>query len=290
MWRISPGEPPYLYTDADGWVPYRIQGMGIASYDVTGDGYPDAYLTSQGPNVLQTLTAGPSAPTFRNIALKRGISATRPFTGGDPLPSTAWHPEFEDVNNDGFIDLFVSKGNVDAQADYAIRDPSDLFLGQPAGTFVEAADTAGILNYARGRGAALVDLNMDGLLDLVELNLGAPVEVWRNAGSGDAARAAPMGDWVALRITQPNANRDAIGAWVEVRVGDTTLRRELTVGGGHTGGQLGWIHFGLGRATEADVRVLWPDGEAGPWMRVQANGFAVIERGAAQARPWLPPG
>ena len=52
--------------------------MGIASYDLTGDGYPDVYLTSQGANVLQTLTAGPSAPTFRDIALKRGVTATRP--------------------------------------------------------------------------------------------------------------------------------------------------------------------------------------------------------------------
>ena len=37
-----------------------------------------------------------------------------------------------------------------------------------------------------------------------------------------------------------------IGAWIEVTVGETTLRREVTVGGGHAGGQLGWIHFGLG--------------------------------------------
>ena len=40
LWRISPGEPPRLYTDADGWVAVQIEGMGIASYDVTGDGYP----------------------------------------------------------------------------------------------------------------------------------------------------------------------------------------------------------------------------------------------------------
>jgi enediyne biosynthesis protein E4 len=289
LWRMSPGEPPRLYTDADGWVPFRIQGMGIASYDVTGDGYPDAYLTSQGPNVLQTLTGGPSAPTFRDIATKRGIAATRPFTGGDPLPSTAWHPQFEDVNNDGFIDLFVSKGNVETQADYATRDPSDLFLGQPDGRFVEAADTAGILNYARGRGAALVDLNMDGLLDLVELNYGAPVELWRNAGAGDAAKPAPMGNWLALNVSQPSPNPDAIGAWIEVKVGDTTLQREITVGGGHIGGQLGWVHFGLGQAGDVQVRIQWPDGQAGPWLRVLANQFADIERGATEARQWLPP-
>ena len=49
------------------------------------------------------------------------MTATRPYTGGDPLPSTAWHPEFQDVNNDGLVDLFVSKGNVEAQQDFAAR-------------------------------------------------------------------------------------------------------------------------------------------------------------------------
>ena len=98
-----------------------------------------------------------------------------------------------------------------------------------------------------------------------------------------------MGNWLALRISQPGPNRDAIGAWIEVKVGDTTLQREITVGGGHIGGQLGWVHFGLGPAGEAEVRVQWPDGETGPWMRVAANQFADIERGATEARQWLPP-
>jgi hypothetical protein len=117
LWRIAQGEAPRLYTAEDGWVSMQIWGMGIASYDVTGDSYPDYYLTSQGDNKLQTLTAGPAQPTYRDIALKRGVNAAAPSTGGDPLPSTSWHPEFRDVNNDGFVDLFVAKGNVNAMPD-----------------------------------------------------------------------------------------------------------------------------------------------------------------------------
>ena len=228
-------------------------------------------------------------PTYRDIALKRGVTAARPFVGGDVLPSTAWHPEFQDVNNDGFVDLFISKGNVSAQPDFAEKDPSDLLIGQPDGTFVENAEAAGVLSYARGRGAALVDFNLDGLLDLVESNYGDPVKLWRNVGAGDPGRPKPMGHWLALRVSQPGPNRDAIGAWVEVKVGDITLRRELTVGGGHLGGQLGWVHFGLGPADEAQVRVEWPDGQEGPWLRVSADQFSDIARGATEARQWLPP-
>jgi enediyne biosynthesis protein E4 len=280
LWRMAAGQPPRLYTDADGWVNLQIWGMGIASFDLSGKGYPDVFLTSQGDNKLQTLAVGPDQPTYRDMALRRGVTAAQPFTGGDVRPSTAWHPQFEDVNNDGFVDLFVSKGNVSSQPEFASRDPSNLFLGQPDGTFAEAAEAAGILNFDRGRGAALADFAMDGHLDLVELNYGAPTRVWRNVGVPGATA-----NWLGVRVEQSGTNRDAIGAWLEVQVGKTTLRRELTVGGGHAGGQLGWTHFGLGAASEVQVRVIWPDGEIGAWQTASANQFVTIERGSVSLSP-----
>jgi hypothetical protein len=290
LWRVAGGEPPRLYTAADGWVPMQIWGMGIASYDVNGDGYPDVYLTSQADNKLQTLAEGPSRPVYGDIALRRGVTASQPFTGGDVLPSTAWHPEFQDVNNDGLMDLFVSKGNVDEMPDYARRDPSNLFIGQPDGTFLEGAEAAGIVSFDKGRGAALTDFNADGLLDLIEANLGAPVRLWRNVGTGTIDAPIPMGNWLAVRLNQPGGNRDAIGAIIESRVGEAVTRRETSVGGGHIGGQLGWTHVGLGPATEAQVRVTWPDGEVGPWMTIAANQFVDIGRGAPVPAPATPPG
>ena len=149
LWRIAPGEPPRLYTEAEGWRPLRIWGMGIASDDVTGDGFPEVFLTSQSDNKLQTLADGPTRPAYEDIALDRGVTAHRPFAGGDVLPSTAWHAEFADVNNDGTRDLFIAKGNVEAQQEYAVRDPSNLLIGQTDGTFEEGADVAGIVSYER---------------------------------------------------------------------------------------------------------------------------------------------
>ena len=118
----------------------HIWGMGIASYDLTGDGYPEVFLTSQSDNRLQTLADGPAQPRYRDIAIERGATAHKPYTGDLDLPSTAWHSEFADVNNDGQIDLFIAKGNVEDLADYAMRDPSNLLIGQPDGTFVEGGD------------------------------------------------------------------------------------------------------------------------------------------------------
>jgi hypothetical protein len=288
LWLVSEGEAPRLYTADDGWVFTQIWGMGIASYDLTGDGYPEVFLTSQGPNKLQTLLTGPDVPTYRDIAIKHGVVATRPSAGGDPLPSTAWHPEFQDVNNDGFIDLFVSKGNVGKQPDYAVRDPSDLFLGGADGMFTYAAEEAGIIDFERGRGAALADFNADGLLDLVQVDLDAPVRLWRNLGAGKDGDAVAMGHWLELAVRQPGPNRHAIGATLEVQVGEAVQRRELTVGGGHVGGQLGWTHFGLGPSVRAEVRVTWPDGQIGPWIGIDADQFATIVRDSDRIEPWAP--
>ncbi|MEP6637875.1 MAG: CRTAC1 family protein [Chloroflexota bacterium] len=288
LWRFEPGSPPRAYGAADGWGLLRLWGMGIASYDVTGDGHPEVYLTSQGASTLQSLVVGPAEPAFHDLALKLGISATRPAFGGDPLPSTAWHPEFQDVNNDGLIDIFVTKGNVNAIPDYATRDPNDLFLGQPDGLFTKGAEAAGIVSFDRGRGAALADFNADGLLDLVVSNLGTPARLWRNIGTGSAEAPSPMGHWLAVKVSQAGANRDAIGAIVEVRFGDTVARREIVVGGGHGGGQLGWTHVGLGSADRVAVRVTWPDGEPGPWMDATLDTFARIDRGAAAPTIWSP--
>ncbi|MBI5088316.1 MAG: CRTAC1 family protein [Actinobacteria bacterium] len=289
LWHVVPGEAPREYTEADGWRPLRLWGMGIASQDVDGDGLPEVFLTSQGDNKLQTLDGGTDRPAYRDVALDSGVTAQRPYTGGDVLPSTAWHPQFDDVNNDGLFDLFISKGNVEAQPDYATRDPSNLFLGQRDGTFVEGAEAAGIVDFDPSRGAALVDLNLDGLLDLVVVHRRTDVRVWRNVGAGVAAAAEQMGHWIGIRLHQPAPNVDAIGAWLEVRIGDRVVSRELTVGGGHASGQLGWIHVGLGAAETADVRVQWPDGDVGPWLPVDADGFATIERGQGGAdavQPW----
>ncbi len=264
--------------------------MGIATQDITGDGFPEIYLTSQGDNKLRALTDGPDQPSYGDIAIRRGATAHRPFTGGDPMPSTGWHPEFRDVNNDGFTDLFVSKGNVDSMPEYAAEDPNNLMLGQPDGTFVDAAVEAGIVHYDRSRGAALVDLNLDGLLDLIEVNRVENVNLWRNVGSGDAENPAPMGNWIAIRLEQPEANLNAIGSWIEVKTGDLVVSREVTVGGGHAGGQLGWNNFGMGSSGVAEVRVQWPDGEVGPWIEVEANRFAIVSRPATDATEWTPAG
>ncbi|HEX6222296.1 MAG TPA: VCBS repeat-containing protein, partial [Acidimicrobiia bacterium] len=113
LWHTD-GASPAQYSSEDGWRSLKIWGMGIASQDLDQDGLPEVFLTSQGDNKLQTLTGGPGQPNYEDIALASGVTAHRPFAGDTLRPSTAWHAEFDDVNNDGFMDLFITKGNVEA--------------------------------------------------------------------------------------------------------------------------------------------------------------------------------
>ena len=282
LFRVEPGRAPRPWTRDEGWRRLRIWGMGIASQDIDDDGYPELYLTSMGDNKLRTLTDGPGQPSYGDTALKRGVTAHRPFTGGELKSSTGWHAEFDDVNNDGRIDLFVAKGNVDAMPDFASRDPNNLFLGRRDGSFEEAAETAGVLDFARSRGAAVSDLNLDGRLDLVVVERREPLRTWRNVGRGEAGKPAPMGNWLAVELAQDGPNVDAVGSWIEVRSAGRTIAREVTIGGGHAGGELGPSHFGLGVAKDARIRVHWPDGERSGWLDTGVNRRVRIERGLGE--------
>ena len=287
MWHVPPGQPPSLYTEAEGWKYLRIWGMGIAAYDFNGDGYQEYFLTSMADNKLQTLDAPPAAgkparPGYKDIAYPKGVTAHRPFEGADLKPSTAWHTQIEDVNNDGLADIFIAKGNVAKMPDFAMKDPNNLLLQGDDGKFHEAAGVAGVDSTANSRGAQLADFNLDGLLDLVVVNRWESAQLWRNV-STDA------GHFVSFRLNQPAPNRDGIGAWVEVKAGERVMRREITVGGGHASGQAGWIHFGIGPAEAADIRVKWPGGGWSAAMPVKAGSFSVIDRATGKADPWTPP-
>ena len=274
LWNMA-GDPG-LYGPDDGWQSAQIWGMGIASRDISGDGLPEIFLTSMGDQKLHGLTGDGSTPSYSDAPFERGITAHRPYTGGDGRPSTGWHAAFGDVNNNSRDDLFIAKGNVEAMPDSAMKDPNNLLLQNEDGTFSEGGAEAGIASLARARGAALADLDLDGWLDLVVVNRNAPLEIYQNVTE------AP-GNWLLLSAKQRSPNVNVVGGWIEVRAGGRVQAREITVGGGHAGGTAGFEHFGLGLATHADIRVIWPDGASSDWTGVTAGTRATLLRGDASS-------
>lgn len=261
LWAME--DTPRLFTDQDGWQNYAIWGMGIGSRDITGDGLPEVYLTSMADQKLQTLATS-DRPVFADFPFDAGATAHRPYTGGDGRPSTGWHVAFGDVQNDGLDDIFVSKGNVEQMPGSAMDDPNNLLLQGKDGVFSEAGDTAGVASMARGRGATLSDFNGDGLLDIAVVNRRAALEIYQNTTEAS-------GHWISISLNQPAPNTDAIGAWIELDLDGRIVARERTIGGGHAGGALVPEHFGLGDVQSVKLRVIWPDGTASDWQRLDAG-------------------
>jgi len=274
MWAMEP--IPRLFTKSDGWQQHRLWGMGIASRDITGDGIPEVYLSSMGDQRLQVLDTQSGGPSFSDAPFHLGTTAQRPHTGDDGRPSTGWHIAFGDVQNDGRDDVFIAKGNVEQMPSNALEDPNNLLIRQAGGQYLEGSVAAGVASTARSRGAALSDLNLDGLLDLVVVNRRAPLEIYQNV-SPDA------GNWLALSLKQTAPNVNAVGAWVEVRSGATLWAREVTTGGGHASGDMGLIHFGLGETQSVDLRVIWPDGTLSDWANLSPNRGILITRNGDKA-------
>lgn len=290
LWRVEPGRPARQYRASEGWRRVAIWGMGIAEADLDADGRPEYALTSMGDTKLQKLDpdADEGRPVYRDIAYENGATAHRPYTGTDLNPSTGWHAEFADFNNDGRLDLYIAKGNVEQMPDFAAFDPDNLLLRRSDGRFAEAGDLAGISLPRKGRGAAVADFNMDGMLDLVVVNRGGPASLFRNLGARTSFGHRPMGNWLQVELQQKGSNVDAVGATISVKTGNQTHTRTIQVGGGHASGSLGFEHFGLGTAERAKIRVKWPDGEWSAGYRVFANNIVVIRRGEDHARYWFP--
>lgn len=290
MWRVPPGRVPTPFRAADGWKRVQIWGMGIAEADLDADGFPEYALTSMGDTRLQTRDdeADEGTPSYREEAYDLGATAHRPYMGEDLKPSTGWHAQFADVNNDGREDLFIAKGNVEEMPDFAAFDPDNLLLGTFDGKFVETGGYAGIGLPRRGRGGALVDLNMDGMLDLVVVNREDNVSLFRNTGGRTDTGARPMGNWLEIELQNGPVNATGIGATILVKSGNDTRTRKVQIGGGHASGQTGFVHVGTGVAERAEIRVQWPDGAWSQPYRVFTNNFVVIKRDAAQANYWYP--
>lgn len=247
MWDIA--EQRFLGAD-DGWNNVALWGMGIASRDLNGDGLDEVMLTSMGDQLLQYARSDGS---YVAADYDIGTYSQRPHVGDDGRPSTGWHAEFGDIDNDGRADLFIAKGNVDQMPGMATRDPNNLLMQKADGTFIETAHVAGVATLQRSRGAALADFDLDGRLDLVVSNRRAPLELYRNDTD-------LTGNWIGVSLQQVGGNRDAVGATITVQSKASSQLVQHTIGGGHAGGQMLPRHFGLGDDTAASVSIVWPDG------------------------------
>ncbi len=223
-----------------------VSAMGADLRDYDNDGWPDAFyndLTGQIWGLFRNLRGR----SFRYVSPAAGLARlSAPYSG--------WSGGFVDFNNDGWRDLYSANGDVDyLRANAAQTDT--LFENVEGKRFNDVSAQAGEHFQRKGyqRGAAFVDLNNDGFMDLVVTSLNRRPSILMNSAVGGA--------WLKLRLIGRKANRDSIGARVKVT---TPSGRELhdwvSPSVGFVSSSDPRIHFGLGKETQAAVEVEWPGG------------------------------
>ena len=133
------------------------------------------------------------------------------------------------------------------------------------------------------RGAAFGDLNNDGNVDVVLVNVGAPPTMLLNQGGNNNHR-------VLFKLAGTKSNKAAIGARVTVKAGKLAQFSEVRAGGSYLSQNDPRLHFGLGvesRMTEVEIK--WPSGKVEVLRDVPADFiYTIVEGQGIQGKIPLP--
>jgi hypothetical protein len=228
-----------------------ISGMGVDARDIDNDGLPDIALVALPYETF---------PLFRNLGKLRFADITA-ASGMARLsaPMGGYSPTIADFDNDGWKDIFVSRGHVQSlgfSAQGQVEQPNSVFRNGGGAKFQALTAEAGLTAQppARHRGSAIGDLNGDGRLDVVVTALSAPAEIWMNDSPGG-------NHWLEFQLEGTKSNRDAIGARIKLVAGGKAQYNHVAFAAGYASSSAGPVHFGLGSAKSAGlVEIRWPSG------------------------------
>jgi hypothetical protein len=256
-------------------------GMNAAIGDVLGDGRLAIYESNiseegvllQGNNLW--IPTGDGSLKFENMASVMGVE----------LGGWSFGAQFGDLNNDGFVDLYLTNGYVsgeqgtsywydfseitggyskiisDARNWPAMRgrslagfQPKRVWLYDGTGQYREVAQFVGATDRYDGRAVALADLSNKGRLDVLVANQRGPLLLYRN-------RVAENVHWIDFELEGSQSNRSAVGAQVRLHWKGRQQLQELVAASGYAAQNQRRLHFGLGDATRVDAAVIrWPSG------------------------------
>jgi hypothetical protein len=229
--------------------PYEQDSNALRAWQPVLDGIADTPLPPDNRQIFENvlLFRGDDG-LFTNRAAEYGVSAT----------GWSWSSKFGDLNNDGFLDLYVVNGMI-AQ-DLFARLPNDelveanqAFRNDNGERFVPAPEW-GLGSLGSGRGMSMADLDNDGDLDVVVNNLNAPAQLFENDLCG--------GSSLQVELRWPGSlNPYGLGAMLALHTDAGTYMRDVRAASGYLSGDPARVHFGLPEDSHPlRLEVYWPDG------------------------------
>ncbi len=231
----------------------ELGSMGVDLGDYRHDGRLSLFVT-EFVDQSDTLYRNNGADGFSDVSWSSQIAQpSHPYVG--------WGTGFFDMDNDGWLDILAANGHVYPQVDTIpnaahFRQPLLLFRNLRNGNFEEVSGRTGLSDVPlrSRRGVAFGDINNDGCVDVVTLNVGEPPSLLMNRCQNGNHRAL-------FRLLGSKSNRLAIGARVTVRAGGVTQMSEVKGGSSYISQNDLRQHFGLEKNDKIDeVTVRWPNG------------------------------
>jgi hypothetical protein len=217
--------------------------MGADFGDINGDGRADIVMSGL-KNETYEVFLNQGKGVFDDGSVKTGLlNLSRSWNG--------WGCGLVDLDNDGWLDLFVAGGGLDVQ-----DAQSNRIFANSGGRFVDVTDGVGseFARAAQHRGVVFADFDCDGRIDAAVTALNAPIELWWNRSPKETRH------WLQVRLVGKRSNRSAIGAEVRCRVGERGQVRTVSGSVGYASTSDLTVHFGLGEATRVGIEIRWPSG------------------------------
>ncbi|HEV8241555.1 MAG TPA: CRTAC1 family protein [Thermoanaerobaculia bacterium] len=269
------GEAWGLAYDRDG---NATGAMGLDAAVFRNDGEL-GFAVGNFANEMTSLYVSQGDPTlFVDEAITEGI-------GAPSRRALKFGTLFLDYDLDGRLDLLQANGHLEESIDRV--DPSQTYrqtaqLFWNAGpqaertfTLVDPATTGDLARPIVGRGSAFADVDGDGDLDVLLMQVGGPPLLLRNDQR--------LGNhWLRVRLqgkAGKAGGRDAIGAWLELQAGGVTQRRQVTASRSYLSQSELPVTFGLGKTDHVDsLTVTWPDGSKQPVTVAGVDRLLTVEQ------------